>query len=38
MCEDLDLELEDYIIIKEALVRNNISNGFVDRNKFIENI
>ena len=38
MCEDLNIELDDYIIIKEALVRNNISNGFVDRNQFISNI
>ena len=38
MCEDLNIDLNDHNIIKEALVRNNISNEFVDRNKFISNI
>ena len=35
MCEDLNIKLDDYIIIKETLIRNNISNGFFDPNQFI---
>ena len=35
-CKENDIDLEDYIIIKEKLIRDKLHQGYVDKEEFID--
>ena len=37
-CEDTKMDIDDYIAIKEMLIRNGLHQGYVDKQDFIENV
>lgn len=38
LCEENNLEIDDYIAIKEMLIRTGLHQGYVDKSDFMQNV